>query len=164
MSDIGPGESPRLYPFRPIVAVGAVVTFDGGVVLVKRRNEPLAGRWTLPGGTLEVGETLQQGVVREVLEETGLQVEVGPVIEVFDRIERDGDDRVRFHYVIVDYACRATGGALSAGSDADEVVVASHDRLGEFALTPLAMNVIDRGIALLRSAVVQGFSPADRPA
>jgi 8-oxo-dGTP diphosphatase len=156
MSDLSTGDTPRTYPFRPIVAVGAVVMLDDGVVLVNRRNEPLAGRWTLPGGTLEVGETLEQGVIREVHEETGLQVEVGPVIKVFDRIERDHEDRVRFHYVIVDYACRATGGALRAGSDAGEVVVVPQDRLGEFALTTLALDVIDRGLALLRDPVLGG--------
>ena len=81
-----PEKSPRIYPSRPIVGVGAVIIDDGRVVLIKRRYEPLAGQWSLPGGTLEVGETLEAGVAREMLEETGLEVEVGPVIDVFDRI------------------------------------------------------------------------------
>ena len=76
----------RTYPERPIVGVGAVILVDGKVVLIKRRFEPLAGQWSLPGGTLEVGESLEAGTAREILEETGLVVEVGPVIEVFDRI------------------------------------------------------------------------------
>ena len=86
----------RTYPSRPIVGVGAVIVDAGHVVLVRRRYEPLAGRWSLPGGTLEVGETLEEGLAREMREETGLEVRVGPVIEVFDRIIRDDDARVRY--------------------------------------------------------------------
>ncbi len=77
-----------------------------GVVLVKRRFEPLAGEWSLPGGKLEVGETLEAAIAREIVEETGLVVDVGPMVEVLDRIFRDGDGRVRYHYVLVDYVCR----------------------------------------------------------
>jgi ADP-ribose pyrophosphatase YjhB (NUDIX family) len=97
---------------------------DGNVVLIKRRYEPLAGQWSLPGGTLEVGETLEAGAAREILEETGLVVEVGPVIEVFDRILVDPDQRVRYHFVLIDYLCRPIGGALQHGSDVDAVTLA----------------------------------------
>ena len=95
----------RQYPERPIVGVGAVIVQDGKVLVVKRKYEPLAGQWSLPGGTLELGETLQEGVAREMREETGLEVEVGPVIEVFDRIMTDDARRVRYHFVLVDYLC-----------------------------------------------------------
>ena len=97
---------PRAYPDRPFVGVGAVIVHQGRVVLIKRRFEPLAGQWSLPGGAVDVGETLVECVAREMLEETGLVVEVGPVVEVFDRIIHDGDGRVQFHYVLVDYLCR----------------------------------------------------------
>jgi ADP-ribose pyrophosphatase YjhB (NUDIX family) len=147
-----------------VVGVGAVIVVPGhaaatygfaagdfgarGVVLIRRRFEPLAGQWSLPGGALEVGETLAAGLAREVLEETGLSVQVGPVIDVFDRIMLDGADRVRYHFVLVDYLCRPIGGTLHAGSDASEATVADPARLGPYGLTEKALAVIDRGLQL----------------
>src|SRR5215213_2121620 len=107
----------RQYPAQPIVGVGAVIMQDGRVVIVKRRFEPLAGQWSLPGGRLELGETLEAGLAREMLEETGLVVDVGPVVDVFDRILLDPERKVRYHYVLIDYLCRPVGGALTHGSD-----------------------------------------------
>src|SRR5439155_11424714 len=93
------------YAARPIVGVGAVI-FDGDrVLLIKRGHEPLKGEWSLPGGRVELGETLGQAVAREVLEETGLVVDVGPVVEVLDRVHRTPDGRVEHHFVIIDYLC-----------------------------------------------------------
>ena len=132
----------RRYPARPIVGVGGVAFIDGQVVLIKRRFEPLAGRWSLPGGTLELGERLHEGLAREMREETGLVVEVGPLVELFDRITRDDDGRVRFHYVLADYLCRPVGGTLEAGSDVADVVLADPDRLAPFELTPTTLDVI----------------------
>jgi 8-oxo-dGTP diphosphatase len=143
----------RQYPERPIVGVGAVVLDEHGqVVLIRRRFEPLAGHWSLPGGTLELGETLETGVAREIREETGLDVAVGPVIEVFDRIMLDDERRVRYHFVLVDYLCRPTGGTLAPGSDVDEAVLANPDDLTRFALTAKAAAVIARGVELARGA------------
>jgi len=143
----------RQYPERPIVGVGAVILDEHGqVVLIRRRFEPLAGHWSLPGGMLEVGETLEAGVAREVLEETGLDVAVGPVIEVFDRIMRDDEHRVRYHFVLIDYLCRPTGGLLAPGSDVDDAVLASPDDLARFGLTAKATAVIARGLELARDA------------
>jgi 8-oxo-dGTP diphosphatase len=141
----------RSYPERPIVGVGAVVIVDGKVVLIRRRYEPLAGQWSLPGGTLEVGETLEAGAAREILEETGLVVEVGPVIEVFDRILVDPDHRVRYHFVLIDYLCRPIGGALQHGSDVDDVTLADPAALEPYGLTAKATAIIRR--ALQMSAV-----------
>jgi 8-oxo-dGTP diphosphatase len=140
----------REYPARPIVGAGAVILIGDppGVVLIKRRFEPLAGRWSLPGGTVEVGETLEAAAAREIHEETGLVVTVGPVVEVFDRIIRDGDARVRFHFVLVDYLCRPVGGRLQHGSDVDAVVVADPSQLGEYDLTGKALAVIRRALEL----------------
>jgi len=138
----------RSYPERPIVGVGAVVLVDGKVVLIKRRYEPLAGQWSLPGGTLEVGETLEAGAAREILEETGLVVEVGPVIEVFDRILVDSDQRVRYHFVLIDYLCRPIGGALQHGSDVDDVTLADPDDLARYGLTTKATAIIRRALEL----------------
>jgi 8-oxo-dGTP diphosphatase len=142
----------RQYPERPIVGVGAVIVKAGRLLLVKRRYEPLAGRWSIPGGTLELGETLETGVAREMREETGLEVEVGPVIEVFDRIILDTDKRVRYHFVLVDYLCWPIGGLLQAGSDVDEAVMVDPASLDQFDLTEKAREVIARALELDREA------------
>jgi 8-oxo-dGTP diphosphatase len=140
----------REYPARPIVGVGAVIVQHGHVLIVKRRYEPLAGRWSLPGGTLELGETLEAGVIREMREETGLDVEVGPVIEVFDRIMLDETRRVRYHFVLVDYLCRPVGGELCAGSDVDRAIFVDPASIGEYDLTSKAQSVIHRALELER--------------
>jgi ADP-ribose pyrophosphatase YjhB (NUDIX family) len=160
---IAGGPETREYPARPIVGVGGVVLVSPaevdalgidvrvdpcGVVLIKRRFEPLAGRWSLPGGAVEVGETLEASVAREIEEETGLVVSVGPVVEVFDRILCDEDGRVRFHFVLVDYLCRPVRGRLRHGSDVDAVVVADPGGLAPYALTEKALAVIRRGLDL----------------
>lgn len=159
---IEPRPSSRRYPERPIVGVGAVVVQDDRVLLVKRRFEPLAGQWSLPGGTLEVGETLQAGVAREVLEETGLEVAVGPVVEVFDRILFDPDDRVRYHFVLIDYLCRPTGGTLQAGSDVADAVFATAAELPSFRMTPKAVTVAEKGLAMPWSPALAGGAPSSR--
>lgn len=145
-------EDTRQYPERPIVGVGAVIVEGGNVVIVKRRYEPLAGRWSLPGGTLELGETLETAVAREMREETGLDVEVGPVIEVFDRIILDAERRVRYHFVLVDYLCWPVGGELQAGSDVDEAILVDPASLEAYDLTVKAQAVIDRALELERAA------------
>ena len=142
----------RLYPERPVVGVGAVIVEAGKVLLVKRRYEPLAGRWSIPGGTLELGETLEAGVAREMREETGLDIEVGPVIEVFDRIMLDAERRVRYHFVLVDYLCWPIGGDLRAGSDVDDAVLVDPESLDAYDLTPKAQAVIARALQLDRDA------------
>ena len=142
----------RQYPQRPIVGVGAVIVDTGKVVLVRRRYEPLAGQWSLPGGTLELGETLETGAAREMREETGLHVEVGPIIEVFDRIMLDEERRVRYHFVLVDYLCRPVGGTLKSGSDVDDAILVSPASLGAYDLTDKARAVIARALELNREA------------
>ena len=142
----------RQYPDRPIVGVGAVILDAGRVVLIKRRYEPLKGEWSLPGGGVEVGETLEAAVAREMEEETGLRVEVGPVIEVFDRIVRDDEQRVRYHYVLVDYLCWPIDGELRAGGDVDDAVLVDPAALAPFRLTTKAADVIARALRLAREA------------
>ncbi|MGH9348972.1 MAG: NUDIX hydrolase [Vicinamibacterales bacterium] len=142
----------REYPERPIVGVGAVIVHEGRVVLIRRRYEPLAGQWSLPGGTLELGETLEAGTAREMFEETGLEVAIGPVIEVFDRIMLDDARRVRYHFVLVDYLCWPMAGQLRAGSDVDDAVFAEPGELARYDLTTKTAAVIERGFQLSRAA------------
>jgi 8-oxo-dGTP diphosphatase len=133
----------------PIVGIGAVIlTDEGQVVLVKRRNEPLAGQWSLPGGGLELGESLEAGTAREVVEETGLVVTVGPMIEVFDRILVNDDDSVRFHFVLVDYLCWPRGGRLQAGSDVEAVTLVDPADLAAWRVAEKVRAVVARALEL----------------
>jgi mutator protein MutT len=137
----------REFPETPLVAVGAVVVNEGRVLLVRRGREPLKGHWSLPGGLLEVGEALADGLVREVREETGLTVEPVELIELLDRIHRDGE-RVRYHYVIADYLCRVVSGELAAASDADAarwVERAEWNSHSALKLDPVTVRVIEAG-------------------
>ena len=137
----------REYPLAPLVGVGAVVVEGGRVLLVRRGREPLKGQWSLPGGLLEVGESLTAGVAREVLEETGLIVEPVELVELLDRIHRK-DERVRYHYVIADYLCWVTGGTLQAASDADAVRWVERSEWNSHSalkLDPVTVRVIEMG-------------------
>jgi len=138
----------RKYPERPIVGVGAVIVDGERVLLVKRAHEPLKGQWSLPGGAVEVGESLEAGLVREVREETCLDVAVGPVVEVLDRISRDANGRVEYHFVIVDYLCRVAGGTATCGSDAEDIEWARRDDLARYRLTSAATAVIAKAFAM----------------
>jgi ADP-ribose pyrophosphatase YjhB (NUDIX family) len=147
----------REYPDRPMVGIGGVVIEDGRALLIKRASEPLRGHWSIPGGTLELGESLQAGVTRELQEETGLEVRVLDVIEVFDRIfpaepalPGDSPRGPRFHYVIVDYLCERISGEPRAGGDASDVVLAAADELDKFHLTETATRVLLKAFAMDR--------------
>jgi 8-oxo-dGTP diphosphatase len=141
---------PREYPERPVVGVGGVVIADSRALLIKRGHPPLQGEWSIPGGTLEVGETLLEGVERELVEETGIRVRVVALIEVFERVFRDDDGRAKYHFVILDYLCEAIDGEARAGSDVTDVAWASEDDLERFSLTPTATRVIRRAFEMAR--------------
>ena len=152
----------RKYPDRPFLGVGAVVLDgQGRVLLVKRAHEPLKGEWSLPGGGVEVGETLEAAVAREIREETGLRVDVGGVLDVFERIQRDADARVEFHFVVIDYICYASDDRLSCGSDAQDACWADPGNLDGYRLTDAAVRMIDKGVRLSAST---GNTPARRAA
>ena len=123
------------------MGVGGVVLIGGRVVLIRRGKEPLRGRWVIPGGTVELGETLQEALVREMQEETGIVVRPREVVLVFDRIERQGPS-VEYHYVIIDYACDYVSGELRAGSDADEIALVAPDEIGRYDLPPQALDLV----------------------
>jgi 8-oxo-dGTP diphosphatase len=140
-----------------MVGVGGVIIDQGRALLIRRGSEPLLGEWSIPGGTLELGETLEEGVARELLEETGLTVRVIELIEVFDRIylERSppGNDMKkgpRFHYVIVDYLCERLAGEAVAGSDVTDVAFASEEELGKYNLTETATRILKKAFAMER--------------
>ncbi len=134
-----------------MVGVGAVVLDAGRVLLVRRGRPPLKGEWSIPGGALELGETLADGVRRELLEETGLIVEVVALIDVLDRIvpERADKRRIQYHYVLVDFLCKPVGGELRAGSDAAEACWVAQADLASYGLAEITMRVIDRAFAML---------------
>jgi 8-oxo-dGTP diphosphatase len=146
------------YPDRPVVGIGGVVVEDGRALLIRRAGEPLRGHWSIPGGRLELGESLEAGVTRELLEETGLEVRVLDQIEVFDRIF-PGDAAPlpgaaargpRFHYVIVDYLCERISGHPRAGGDACDVAFARENELEKFQLTETATRVLRKAFAMDR--------------
>jgi len=134
----------REYPEAPIAAVGALVLEGDCVLLVRRGREPLKGEWSLPGGAVELGETLEQAVCREVLEETGLRVEPLGIIEVLDRFTYDGDGRLKYHYVLVDYRCRVTGGRLCPASDAEQTAWVTRNGLEDFGVAAFTVAVIHK--------------------
>ncbi len=137
----------REYPDQPVAGVGGVVIRGREVLLVKRAYPPRAGEWSLPGGRLELGESLVDAVRREVREETGIEVEVGPLVEVFDRVHRDADGRVRYHFVIADYLCDPIGGALAAGDDAADARWVPRDDVAGLGVNAHARAVIEKAFA-----------------
>lgn len=141
-----------MSPAAPVVGVGGVVVRDGRVLLIRRGKEPLYGRWVVPGGTVELGETLEEALVRELEEETCLRVEPVEVLTVFDRIQREGG-RVVYHYVIVDFLCRWRSGEATAASDALEVAWASGEELAGYDLPSKALEVVQD--AFRRAAALQ---------
>jgi ADP-ribose pyrophosphatase YjhB (NUDIX family) len=139
----------REFPELPLVGVGAVIVEADRVLLVKRAHPPIQGQWSIPGGVLEVGEMVREAAIREAREETGLIVEPGELLGVFDRILRDAELRVQYHYVLIDFLCRAVGGELLAASDAAEVRWFKRDELAVLRLADDTNEVILKGFSKL---------------
>lgn len=137
-------KSSRQYPPHPLLGVGAIIFEGDKVLLVERAGEPLKGWWSIPGGLLETGETLEAAVQREVREETGLLVEVVSRFDLFERIMRDAEGRAEYHYVLVDYICRVTGGVLQAGDDVSRVEWVPCTRLDNYKVTSGTVAVVKR--------------------
>ncbi len=141
----------REFPDRPVVGVGGVVIEHGRTLLIRRGSEPLKGRWSIPGGTLELGETLETGVVRELAEETGLEVRVLEMIEAFERIFPEDGRTPRYHFVILDYLCQRVSGTAGAASDVTDVAWAREDELPAYELSPTATRILKKAFAMTRA-------------
>ena len=140
----------REYPNSPLVGVGAVVVHDDRVLLIKRGRSPMQGEWSIPGGKLELGETLRHAVRREVQEETNLQIEAGDLLGVFDRITADPSGEIAYHYVLVDFLCRVNAGALQAGSDAEAARWFTGEEISALQLPEDTLAVIRAGLDRVR--------------
>ena len=154
----------REYPEWPVVGVGGVVISDGRALLIRRGSEPLKGEWSIPGGTLELGETIVEGIARELREETGLEVKALELIEVFERIlegdpnepgRRARNARPKYHFVIVDYLCEVLGGTPQPGSDVTATAWAREEELGRYTLTPTATRVLKKAFAMARARATE---------
>ena len=142
----------RDYPDRPLLGVGAVIVRDERVLVVRRLNPPLQGQWSIPGGLVETGETIKQALIREIREETGLAVEPIELIEVFERILRDTDSRVQYHFVVIDYLCRILSGEACPGTDVSEIQWTRLEDLPELGITPETRSVIEKGLNAARKS------------
>jgi len=142
----------REFPSSPLVGVGAIIIENARVVLVKRAHPPLQAEWSIPGGVLEVGELVGEAAIREAREETGLIVEPGELLGVFDRVLRHADGRVQYHYVLIDFLCRPVGGELHAASDAAEVRWFTREQLPALGLAGDTLEVIQKGFEKTRGA------------
>jgi ADP-ribose pyrophosphatase YjhB (NUDIX family) len=141
----------REFPELPLVGMGAIIIEDARVVLVKRRHPPLQDQWSIPGGVLEVGELVREAAIREAREETGLIVEAGELLGVYDRVLRNPEKRVQYHYVLIDFLCRRVAGDLAAGSDAADVRWFRREELPALKLAEDTLDVIGKGFARLRA-------------
>jgi len=138
----------REYPSVPRVGVGAVVLDGDRVLLVRRGKPPLMGKWSLPGGMVELGETTREAIRREVAEECGLEIRVGEVAGILDRVVRDGDGRIRYHWVLVDYVASAVSGTLCAATDVDDAQWVEVDKVERLDTTDGLMDMIRRALAV----------------
>jgi ADP-ribose pyrophosphatase YjhB (NUDIX family) len=134
----------RRYPRRPILGVGALILEGDSILLVQRGKAPLLGYWSLPGGAVETGERLAEAIAREVLEETALTVEVGAMVEIFERLMPDADGGTEYHYVLLDYLCRVVGGTPAPGDDSSAVAWVKRQDLHTLPITPGTLEVIER--------------------
>ena len=143
----------REYPDYPIFGVGGVVFWDDRVVLVKRGNEPAYGKWSIPGGAVEPGETMWEAVEREIYEETDLKIDALEIVKVFDPIIRDESDRVLYHFVLVDFFCKYKSGTLKANSDVLDARAVSKSELPEYELPGVTLEVIEKASELLKKRI-----------
>ncbi len=145
----------REYPEAPIVGVGAIIIENGRVVLVKRGHDPFVGDWSIPGGALELGETVTDAIRREVLEETTLIVEPVSLLNVYDRVILDNDERILYHYVLIDYLCKLISGDLEAGSDCDRALWFTEEEVAKLSLPADTAEVIWMGFGKAETGTIE---------
>lgn len=154
-SDLNPSSPPvktgREYPDRPIVGVGGLLFQGRSALLIKRGKPPGQGQWSIPGGAVKVGETLTEGLAREMVEEVGLNVTVGPLVEVVERIFLDDNGRALYHYVLMDYLCFPREGALNPGSDAAEARYVPPEEWPEYHLPAITIQVLHKALEMVMS-------------
>jgi 8-oxo-dGTP diphosphatase len=143
-------EESRRYPTRPFLGVGALIFAGRNILLVERAKEPLKGYWSLPGGIVEAGEKLEDAIRREVLEETGLEIDPHAMFEIFERIMPDAEGRPEYHYVLIDYLCRVMRGQLAAASDVSQAAWVPEQNLRDYRLTGGTLAVVERAFAKLQ--------------
>ncbi len=148
-----PGDDRREYPERPICGVGAVVRKGDQALIIRRGKAPRRGEWSIPGGAVEIGETLEQAVRREILEECSVEIAVGGIVDAVDMIQRDADGRVQYHYVVVDFAADWVAGSLSANSDAMEARWVSAAKVDRYVKNVKTRDVILKGLAMGKGTV-----------
>ena len=140
----------RLYPNQPVVGVGAIIVCNGKILLEKRKSEPGRGKWSVPGGLVELGESTEQAVIREVKEETGLDVENPELIDVVNNIIFDENGKIEYHFVIVDYFVRLRGGELNAADDAEELKWVALDDVEKYNITSTLRAFLQRNMEKLK--------------
>ena len=152
----------RKYPDQPIIGVGAIIFRGDQVLLIQRGQEPSLGQWSIPGGAVVVGETLEAAVKREVLEETHLEVQVLTLVKVLERVFRDSDGRVAYHYVLVDFLCQYLAGELRSDSDAQDTRFVSLQDLSAYGIAPVTLDVISRADRLRQNPELWDSPVSDR--
>lgn len=145
----------REYPDSPVLGVGAVIFNNEEVVLVKRGKEPGYGKWSIPGGAVELGETLKEGLLREIREETGLEVEIGGIVDVLDWVSRDAYDRIKYHYVLVDFWCKCTYLELNPSSDVIGARWVQVSDVPNYDLPSATLEVIDKAFSNYKASLLK---------
>jgi len=145
----------REYPDHPVIGVGGIVFKDDRVLLVQRGKEPALGQWSIPGGVVQIGETLKEAIIREMMEETHLEVEPVVLVKVLDRIFQDPDGRVSYHYVLVDFICRVKAGTVQPDSDAKDARFVRLDELFSYQIAPITLEVIHLADQLRKNSALQ---------
>ncbi len=137
----------RWYPSHPFIGVGALIVKDGRYLLIKRGKEPGKGKWSIPGGKVELGETLAEAIKREVLEECGIQIEIEKIFNIMDRILKDKDGKIKYHFVLIDYKAQYISGKARAYSDADDMKWVTAAEMSELDMNPETREIILSEIA-----------------
>ena len=147
-NDVNGPEAPgREHPQRPIIAVGGVVIHDERALLIRRGQPPLEGRWSIPGGILEIGETITSAIERELKEETGIAVRVLGLLEIYEKVLRDSDNRAQYHFIILDYMCEFVEGEAEADGDVTDAAWVNENDLETLQLTSAALRVVKKAFS-----------------